>query len=649
MKNWFSLLLPFIFIISCTTSPQRTEKKNLPPPSRSAQKLYQEGQSAFDQGLDEAASLKLKQLMKQEPSSDLNDDALVLLGRIEFRKKQFHTAYGYFEAVFTSAFNSPREVEARILGVQCLLALDRYDQADKLIRNSLSLAALQPREKAYLLEAQLPILFKKESQLESFEALAYLAVNHPNTNSRAKYKEMAKNYIDTKLSSENLKTVSEDDNIGDLRAEAMFQYAVDLMEENRIGQAKTYFSRIITIAPGSYLAQQSANMVRQLDARAFVEPKTFGAVLPLTGNYAAIGKQTLHGLQQALGISGSVSKNNYRLVVVDSQGTPEDAAKAMESLVFKEHVMAIVGGLASSTATIEAAKAQELGVPFISLSQKPGLTKVGPFVYGSSITPKLQVEHLVSYAMDRLNMKKFAIIYPNDRYGTEFANLFWDEVQRRGGKVTAAQTYAPKETDFKAHIKKMVGTYYLEDRRQEYEQLLREWHKKNTNKRRSPPETLLPPIVNFDAIFIPDDPKALGQIAPMLAFNDVPKMLLLGTNLWNSPELVSRGQTFAEQAVFVDLFQSDAKSFTDSAFHRDFVSQYKERPGAFAVQGFDAGSLIVSAMKESPRTRIDFLRMMSGLKDVAGATSKLSMGEDREVDRQLLALTVRKGQIVTAE
>jgi ABC-type branched-subunit amino acid transport system substrate-binding protein/Tfp pilus assembly protein PilF len=646
MKNWLTLVF-VLFIVSCTTPPEQA-KKSLPPPSKSAQKLYQEAQTAFDQGQDEPASAKLKLLMKQEPSSDLNDDALLLLGRIEFRKKQYQSAYTYFEGVFTSPFSSPRENEARILGVQCLLALDRYDQADKLIRNSLS-RPLQPREKSYLLEAQLPILLKKDTQLETFEALAYLAENHPNTNSRDKYKEMAKGYIDTKLTPDNLKTVSEEENIGDLRTEAMYQYAIDLMEENRIDQAKTYFSRIITLAPGSYLAQQSANMVKQLDARAFVEPKTFGAVLPLTGPYAALGQQTLRGLQQALGISGSVSKNNFRLLVLDSEGTPEQAVKAMESLVFKDHVMAIVGGLSAKTATAEAAKAQELGVPFISLSQKPGLTKVGPFIYGSSITPKLQVEHLVSYAMDRLNMKRFAVIYPNDRYGTEFANLFWDEVQRRGGKVTTAQTYNPGETDFKAHIKKMVGTYYLEDRRGEYEQLLREWYKKNKNKRKTPPETLLPPIINFDAIFIPDDPKALGQIAPMLAFNDVSKMLLLGTNLWNSPELVSRGQTFAEQAVFVDLFQSDAKNYVESPFHREFVSQYKERPGAFAVQGYDAGKLIVSAMQEAPRNRIDFLRMMSGLKKVDGATSTLSMGEDREVDRQLLALTVRKGQIVQAE
>ena len=94
----------------------------------------------------------------------------------------------------------------------------------------------------------------------------------------------------------------------------------------------------------------------------------------------------------------------------------------------------------------------------------------------------------------------------------------------------------------------MVGTFYLEDRQEEYSRLLREWKKKNPNSRKGPPETLLPPIIGFDAIFIPDDLKALGQIAPMLAFNDVNTVTLLGTNLWNSPEFGKRAQV-AEKRV----------------------------------------------------------------------------------------------------
>lgn len=638
----------FISLISCTTTSKKN-KQPVPVSSVQSQKLFQEAQKFFDHGQDDAAAGKIKQLLKQDSESDIVDDSYILLGRIEFRKKNFSTAYSYFEQVFTSTQLSPRENEARIFAVQCLLAQNKNTEADRLIRNSLSQPSLAPKEKAYLLEAQVPLLLASDAQLETFEALAYLAQNHPNGNSRDRYKDLAKDFIDTRLKTSDLKTLSEESDIGEFRTEAMFQYAMDLVEDNQLEAAKSYFSRVVTLAPGSYLAQQSASMVKQLEARSYVELKSIGIVLPMSGSYASIGQQTLKGIQLALGISGTNSKNNLRLHILDTKDSPEEASRAIETLVLKEHVLAIIGGLASKTATAEATKAQELGVPFISLSNKSGLTKVGPFIFRSTVTPHLQVENLVSIAMDKLNIRNFAILFPNDGFGTEYSNLFWDEVLKKGGRVTTAQTYAPGETDFKAVIKKMAGTFYTEDRKSEYEDVLHLWKQKNKNSRKSPPEGLLPPIIDFQAIFIPDDPKAFGQIAPMLAVNEVKDVYLLGNNLWNSPDFINRAQNFATQSVFVDAFLPDSPHFLQSGFYKEFRQQFQERPGTFAVQGFDAARLVLQAINGRPKNRIDFIRLLTSKETVQGATSPLLMGEDREVVKPLLPLTVKKGTIVPLE
>lgn len=646
------LLIPLLFLtlLGCQTTTYVEENKTASQPSSaSAQKTYQEALQYFDHGQDEQATNLLKQMLKKDSPHDLTDDALLLLGRIDFRKRQYSSAYKYFEQVFNSTFQSPRENEARIFAVQCLLAQDQQDAAEKLIRSSLGQASLTSKEKAYLLEAQLPLLLKRDSQLETFEALAFLAQNHPNTNSREKYRDLAKNFIDSRLKSTELKELSEDSELGDFRAEAMFKYGLTMVSENRLDTAKTYFSRVMSAAPNSYLAQQSESMLKQLDARAFVETKTIGAILPMSGPYAQIGEQTLRGLQLALGISGSQSRFNIRLVVQDSMSTPEDSSKAVEKLVFTDHVIAIVGGLSAKTVVAEATKAQELGVPFLAMSQKSDLTKIGPFIYSTSLTPRLQVDALVNYAMDKLKHRRFAIIYPNDRYGVEYANIFWDVVTSRGGKITSAQTYAPGETDFKAHIKKMVGTYYLEDRYQEYQDLLREWKKKNTNKRKQPPETLLPPIVNFESLFIPDGPKALGQIAPMLSFNDVNSIQLLGTNLWSSPDFIQRAQNFVEHSVLVDTHLPNSPEYLNSDFYQSFRQAYKDRPGSFALQGFDSGRLALAVLKDGPRNRVDFLRLLSSANQVAGALSPLKVSSDREVQRQLVLMAVKKNQFVPAE
>src|SRR6185369_3531304 len=118
------------------------------------------------------------------------------------------------------------------------------------------------------------------------------------------------------------------------------------------------------------------------------------------------------------------------------------------------------GSLLSKTALPLAAKAQELGVPSIGLSQKAGLTEIGDKVFRNALTSEMQVREVVRVAMDELGLKKFAILFPNDPYGVEYANIFWDEVLARGGSVQAAQTYNPKDTDFRGVIQRLVGTYY---------------------------------------------------------------------------------------------------------------------------------------------------------------------------------------------
>ena len=182
----------------------------------------------------------LNALLKNESKSDLADDAHLLLGRIEFRKNQYAAAYGHFQKVFAGDFFSPRDAEARILGAQSLIAQNKEAQAESLIKDSLRLK-LEPKERAYLLEAYLPILLKKTVQIETFEALAFLSQHHPNSSSREKYKSIAQDFIDSRLSQDELKGVAEDGDIGDLRVEAMFKLAMGLVHQDKLDRRSIIF------------------------------------------------------------------------------------------------------------------------------------------------------------------------------------------------------------------------------------------------------------------------------------------------------------------------------------------------------------------------------------------------------------------------
>jgi ABC-type branched-subunit amino acid transport system substrate-binding protein len=377
-----------------------------------------------------------------------------------------------------------------------------------------------------------------------------------------------------------------------------------------------------------------------------VDPYAIGTVLPISGRYAQVAQKTLRGLQLGLGIYGP-DRSSFKLAVVDSEGTPEGARRAVERLVTEDSVIAVVGSLLSREATAVAQKTEELGVPSIALSQKAGLTTAGTYIFRNAVTSAMQVRELVKLAMEQLGLKRFAILYPNDAYGVEYANLFWDEVLARGGTIAGAQIYNPTETDFRGPIKRLVGTYYMEDRKSEYQARLRDWYRqqKKITTRQSPPDDILPPIVDFDAIFIPDTPKALGQIAPMLVYQGVNNVRLLGTNVWNSSELVRRGEKNVENAVFVDTNVTNDPAFKQSKFYRDFTKTFGEEPGLFEAQGYEVGMMLRNSISGGERSRVGLAESLNGLRQVQGVAGMLQMNDQREMVRPLTPFMVKDAQI----
>src|SRR5438552_17729932 len=80
-----------------------------------------------------------------------------------------------------------------------------------------------------------------------------------------------------------------------------------------------------------------------------------GAIYPLTGPQAPGGRSELAGVQAALRLSGA----DVRLEVIDAT-TPQAAATAVDTLVARYHVPAILGTYGSTLSAAASARAEEL-------------------------------------------------------------------------------------------------------------------------------------------------------------------------------------------------------------------------------------------------------------------------------------------------
>ena len=96
-----------------------------------------------------------------------------------------------------------------------------------------------------------------------------------------------------------------------------------------------------------------------------------GEVGSLTGSEAAFGISTRNGIELALeeaNASGGVKGKKLAVRVYDDQSKPEEAASATTRLISQDHVVAILGEVASSNSLAMAPKAQEAHVPMVSPS-----------------------------------------------------------------------------------------------------------------------------------------------------------------------------------------------------------------------------------------------------------------------------------------
>jgi ABC-type branched-subunit amino acid transport system substrate-binding protein len=335
-----------------------------------------------------------------------------------------------------------------------------------------------------------------------------------------------------------------------------------------------------------------------------------GVILPLTGKYAPYGEATLHGVECSAGIfSPCDSPTKVELIIRDDAGLPDRAALAVEDLAKNENVSVIVGPLSSSSIDTAAQKAQELGVPLISLSQKEGITSVGDNIFSTALTAALQVNEVVNWAVNKKKLKKFAVVYPMNAFGETYKKLFTEAVKSAGGKIVLSTGYGEATYDF-ANL--------LEGKKEK-----------------------------FDALFIPDSYRAVGFVASSLSSEDLDGTQLLGINRWNNPELVERGGDYLQGAVFVDGFFENGDSAATQNFTSAFEQAYGIKPTVLEAQSFDAERLAAKALQSTGGEHpLDVKTALATLPEVEGSTGPVSFDSNREAIKHLFLLSVKGDKIV---
>jgi ABC-type branched-subunit amino acid transport system substrate-binding protein len=326
-------------------------------------------------------------------------------------------------------------------------------------------------------------------------------------------------------------------------------------------------------------------------------------------------------------------------------------------------VGAILGPLSMSETAAAARAADATHVPQLSQARADRGAPPSPWVFRLGLAPELEAGELAEFAIRELGARRFAILYPQDTYGRTLEGLFWDAVEERGGAVVAVAGYDPEATDWKEPIRRLAGFVLLTDSEQH---AIAERDKLRARARKLPPREAralleeaaavtapdgapLPPLVDFDALFIPDSHENVVLLAPQLAFHEISGVQLLGTNGWNHPDLVRIGEPHVEGAVFTASYHREVAHPTAYEFARRFETAYQHPPDALAATGFDATNLVIARWIAGATSRAELRQNLLGLRNQPGIAGVLSIDEAGNALRRPQLLTVQRGSIVSVE
>ncbi|HEX9838007.1 MAG TPA: amino acid ABC transporter substrate-binding protein [Anaerolineales bacterium] len=187
-----------------------------------------------------------------------------------------------------------------------------------------------------------------------------------------------------------------------------------------------------------------------------------GAVVPLTGPFAAGGAQVKNGYELAVedinnagGVDVGGTMIPLELIMLDDESDPTKTVQRLETLFTDNEVVAYLGGFGSSLHAAAAGIAEKNKVPYIGVAFALYSVHQQGFKYLFSPFPKSPALAVTTFDMlDSLSPKptNIAIFAESTDWGAELSELWKAEADSRGYSIVTDEEYAPGTTDFSSII-----------------------------------------------------------------------------------------------------------------------------------------------------------------------------------------------------
>lgn len=339
-----------------------------------------------------------------------------------------------------------------------------------------------------------------------------------------------------------------------------------------------------------------------------------GANFELTGNVANYGSATYDGLKLAVkeaNDAGGINGKKIELVAVDNKSTAEEAVNAATKLISSDGVKIVVGPAVTANVIAESQVANDNEVPVVAPdATSPAVTvengKVKPYIFRSCFIDPQQGEVMAKFANENLKAKTAVIYVDNSSdYSKSLGQVFKEKFEAAGGKVVGSEAFLAKDTDFKATLT-TIKNY------------------------------------NADVVFIPAYYEEVGKIVKQARELGI-TCPLLGTDGWDDTKVVDIAGADALNNTYFSTHYSE-KDEAVQGFLQAFEAEYGHKPNVFAALGYDAGKMIIDAIKragsDDPKA---IAKALAETKDLQVGTGKITMDKNHNPIKDAVILEMKNG------
>ena len=340
-----------------------------------------------------------------------------------------------------------------------------------------------------------------------------------------------------------------------------------------------------------------------------------GANFELTGNVANYGNATIEGLQLAIdeaNEAGGINGKKIELVSVDDKSEAAESINAATKLISDDDVKVIVGPATTGLVLAETQTATDAKVPIIApCATSPEATvengKVKPYVFRSCFIDPQQGEVMATFAAKELKAKTAVIYVDNSSdYSKNLAKVFKENFEAAGGKVVMEEAFLQKDQDFKATLTKLK-------------------------------------TANADVMFVPAYYEEVGKIVKQAREMGI-NSAILGTDGWDDTKVVDIAGADALNNTFFSTHYSE-KDAEVQGFIEAYKKKYNRAPNVFAALGYDAGKMLVDALKRAGSGDTEKIReALEATKDLKVGTGTISMDKNHNPIKTAVILEMKNGE-----